>query len=313
MTATLRASPDTAPKRRGRGQSDSSIALVNAAYKIARDAHPITVRGIAYKLFVCGYIASMSKNETAKVSRLLTDARERGIIPWEWIVDETRQTERVNTWSSTDAIIHAAVNRYRRDYWQDQPNWVEVLSEKGTVRGVLRPVLDHFGVPFRVMHGFGSATAVNDLAAETQRADKPLTILYVGDWDPSGLYMSAVDLPGRIARYGGRCRTTRIALALQDVGQGTALPSFDVATKANDPRHKWFTDRYGIRCWELDAMDPNVLRQRVRSHIEELIDAPAWNRAIEVETEEVASMQEFHAAWQASISGQDPKYSEARP
>ena len=312
MTTTLLAIPDTAPKRRGRGQSDSSIALVSAAYEIARDTRPITVRGIAYKLFTAGFIANMSKNETAKVSRLLTRAREEGVIPWEWIVDETRQTERVNTWSSTDAIIHAAVNGYRRNYWQDQPNWVEVWSEKGTVRGVLRQVLEHFGVPFRVMHGFGSATAVNDLAAETQRADKPLTILYVGDWDPSGLYMSAVDLPGRIARYGGRCQIIRIALALQDVGEGTDLPSFDVATKANDARYKWFVDRYGIRCWELDAMDPNDLRERVQNHIAQLIDAPAWQRATEVEGVEVASMQEFHASWKASISGQDGKYVEGQ-
>ncbi len=312
MSAALAIS-DNAPKRRGRGQSDSSIALVSAAYEIARDTRPITVRGIAYKLFTAGFIANMSKNETAKVSRLLTRAREEGVIPWEWIVDETRQTERVNTWSSTDAIIHAAVNGYRRNYWQDQPNWVEVWSEKGTVRGVLRPVLEHFGVPFRVMHGFGSATAVNDLAAETQRADKPLTILYVGDWDPSGAYMSRVDLPCRIIRYGGRCKIRRIALSRQDVGEGTDLPSFDVATKANDPRHKWFVDRYGIRCWELDAMDPNALRQRVRSHIEELIDAPAWDRAIEVETAEVASMQAFHASWKASISGQDAKYLGGQP
>ena len=162
------------------------------------------------------------------------------------------------------------------------------------------------------MHGFGSATAVNDLAAETQRADKPLTILYVGDWDPSGLYMSAVDLPGRIARYGGRCQIIRIALALQDVGEGTDLPSFDVATKANDARYKWFVDRYGIRCWELDAMDPNDLRERVQNHIAQLIDAPAWQRATEVEGVEVASMQEFHASWKASISGQDGKYVEGQ-
>lgn len=305
--------PEPKPSRRGRGKSTASMALIGAAYEIARDTQPITVRGIAYKLFTRGFIASMSKNETQKVSRLLTDAREQGIIPWEWIVDETRTTERVNTWSSTDAIIHAAVNGYRRNYWQDQPNWVEVMSEKGTVRGVLRPVLEHFGVPFRVMHGFGSATAVNDLAAETQRADKPLTVIYVGDWDPSGLYMSEVDLPGRIARYGGHCQIIRVALSRQDVGEGTALPAFDVATKANDPRHKWFVDRYGIRCWELDALDANALRERVQNHIAQLIDAPAWNRAIEVETEEVASMQAFHTSWKASISKQDAKYSEVRP
>lgn len=295
------------PSRRGRGKSQASLALIAAAREIAREAQPITVRGIAYKLFTAGFIASMSKNATSKVSRLLTDAREQGIIPWEWIVDETREAERIQAWSSTDAIIHAAVTRYRRDYWQDQPNWVEVWSEKGTVRGVLRPVLDEYGVTFRVMHGFGSATVINDLAEETQRADKPLTILYAGDWDPSGLYMSAVDLPGRIARYGGQCHIQRIALTSADIGPD--LPSFKAETKSLDPRHKWFVDRYGLDCWELDAMDPNDLRERVQNHIAQLIDAPAWERATEVEQVEVASMREFHAAWKASISRQDAKYS----
>jgi hypothetical protein len=32
------------------------------------------------------------------------------------------------------------------------------------VRGVLRTVLDEYGVGFRVMHGFASATAVHDVA-----------------------------------------------------------------------------------------------------------------------------------------------------
>jgi hypothetical protein len=35
----------------------------------------------------------MSKNDTNRVSRQLTDARERGEIPWEWVVDETREPE----------------------------------------------------------------------------------------------------------------------------------------------------------------------------------------------------------------------------
>ena len=37
---------------------------------------------------------------------------------------------------------------------------MEVWSEKGTIRGVLKPVLDHYAVGFRVMHGFTSATAL---------------------------------------------------------------------------------------------------------------------------------------------------------
>jgi hypothetical protein len=89
-----------------------------------------------------------------------------------------------------------------------------------------------------------------------------------------------------------------------------SLDLIDAATKKADPRHTWFVGRYGSRCWELDAMDPNLLRERVRESIEALIDVDAWSRSIDVEAVEVDSMQEFHRAWAASISGQDAKYSE---
>ena len=54
-------------------------------------------RGVGYKLFTRGLIASMARSEMARVYRLLLTAREQGIIPWEWIVDDTRELERVST------------------------------------------------------------------------------------------------------------------------------------------------------------------------------------------------------------------------
>lgn len=292
--------------RTGRGKSAKNLALIAAAREIAEDCNPISVRGIAYKLFSRGLIASMAKPETQKVSVQLTDARELGIIPWEWIVDETREAERVTLWSNPDEIIRAAVRGYRRDYWREQPHWVEVWSEKGTVRGVLRPVLEKYGVTFRVHHGFSSATALHDIAVETANATKPLTVLYAGDYDPSGMAMSEMDLPGRIARYEGRATLCRIALRADDTD---GLPSFPASSKQADSRYRWFVERYGDRCWELDAMDPNALRERVESAIRGLIDGPAWDWACEVESAEVASMENFHAAWEASISGLGHKYS----
>jgi hypothetical protein len=79
---------EASPKK-GRGMAAKSLALIDAMHSAAKAARPITVRGIAYKLFTAGLIPSMAKGETNKVSRLLTEARERGMIPWEWIVDET--------------------------------------------------------------------------------------------------------------------------------------------------------------------------------------------------------------------------------
>src|SRR5262245_43692034 len=184
-----------------RGMAQRSLGLIAAMYDAAEAAQPITGRGIGYKLFTAGLIPSMGRADMQRVYRLLKDAREQGDIPWEWIVDETRSLERTSTWADPDAYARAVARSYRRDFWGQQPHRVEVWSEKGTVRGVLQPVLDEYAVGFRVMHGFGSATSVYDISQDDD--GRPLIALYVGDLDPSGMFMSQEDLPTRLEQYDG--------------------------------------------------------------------------------------------------------------
>src|SRR5262249_32574814 len=157
---------------------------------------------------------------------------EEGMIPWPWIVDETRSVEALPTWDDPESFGESVMSGYRRNKWDGQPVRVEVWSEKGTVRGTLKPVLDEFEVPFRVLHGYASATALNQIAEDSW--DETLA-LYVGDWDPSGLHMSEVDLPGRLEEYGGFApdgssglEIRRVALIPADLSD---LPSFEAATK----------------------------------------------------------------------------------
>jgi hypothetical protein len=294
--------------RRGRGVSQATIELIEAARQILEEIQPATVRAVAYRLFILALIPAMNKGTTDRVSRCLTMARETGCIPWSHVVDETRKAERVSTWSDPESIIHAAVAGYRKNYWAAQPRRVEVWSEKGTVRGTLAPVLQKYGVTFRVMHGYGSATALHGIAQETAENDKPLTALYVGDWDPSGLHMSEVDLPDRLHRYGGLATIWRIALHSEDVTDNTELPFFEADSKAKDPRYRWFKENFGDRAWELDALSPVVLRKRVEAQIFSLLDIDAWDHATAIEAAEIESMQSVLGAWK-SISGQAQKYS----
>lgn len=277
-----------------RGKSAKSLAMVEAAERILREIQPASVRAVCYRLFTEGLIPDMSKGSTAKVSKQLVWARESGKLPWGWIVDETREPERVASWDDPADLLRAASAQYRKDYWADQPARVEVWSEKGTIRGTLAPVLREYGVTFRVMHGYGSATAIYGAAEDTAASDRPFHALYVGDWDPSGLHMSEVDLPSRLARYGGDAVIKRIALTQGDLN---GLPHFDAATKKGDTRHTWFTRKYGDRCWELDAMPPPDLRKRVEAEILSLLDLDRWNRAVEVEGVEKESMTDFLAEW----------------
>jgi hypothetical protein len=302
--------------------------------RILAGIQPCSVRAICYRLFTLGLIPDMSKDSTNAVGRVLVETRERREIPFEWIVDETRQGEQRPTWDDPQEFGDFVTGLYAKNKWQDQPTRVEVWSEKSTVRGTLRPVTRAFAVKFTSVHGFTSATSVQDLVLERLRDARPLVILYVGDWDPSGLHMSEVDLPGRAEEYtraeweaqnigrepydeeafGPRPRYSdatdvarldvrRIALSAADIADSD-LPSFAAATKGpkadgrkGDPRHDWFVHHHGQRCWELDAMNPNVLRDRVRAAIQAEIDQPIWDRYTAAEEIEKASIVKGIEAW----------------
>jgi hypothetical protein len=288
-----------APPRRGRGLAARSIELIRASVAILAEIQPASVRAVCYRLFTAGLIPDMSKNSTNRVGSLLTRAREEGTIPWAWIADGTRSIDRPATWDSPDDILEAAVNSYRRDWWEQQPVRVLLCSEKSTVAGTVLPITRSFGVGFLSLHGYSSATLVNDVAALSLEDPRPLLLLYLGDWDPSGLDMSKRDLPGRLERYGGRATVERIALTEYDIGHAD-LPSFDAESKATDARYTWFTNTYGRRCWELDALSPVLLRDRIDLRIRDLIDWDAWTRCSRVEEAQRDSLREVMGIWQES-------------
>jgi hypothetical protein len=279
---------------------------------LPKETQPITGRGIGYKLFIMGLSPDMSTKTMAGVYRLLKEAREERIIPWEWIVDETRELEGIVGWDDAEVFVDAMGRGYRRNFWNQQPVRLVVWSEKGTVRGVLRPVLDQYGVQFLAVHGFNSATVVHDIC----QADdgRPLIIIYVGDFDCSGMNMSEEDLPKRFEKYEGahfidlRRLTLKLEHCKRDDGT-EILPGFPASDKGpdergrGDPRYKWFVQNYGDRCWELDALDPRELRSMLEQAIRAEIDWVEWNRCAEVEQAERESMRTMIDAWNNAKNG----------
>ncbi len=277
-----------------RGLAHKTLALIEASAAILAEIQPATVRAVCYRLFVQGITANMGKGETDRVSRALTKARERGLIRWEWIVDETRHVEQRPSWDNPAAFMDVVKRSYRKDWWEDQPERLLVVSEKATIGGTLRPVLHEYGVGFLVLHGFGSATALNDLADFSLRDSRALTLLYVGDHDPSGRYMSDADIPERLDKYGGAAELIRLAVTPGQTA-AFALPTFAAHTKSKDARYRWFLDRHGAACCELDALNPKVLRESVDAAIRARIDWERWQRAELVERAELASLGDFLA------------------
>lgn len=179
----------------GRGRAAATESLIAAMRDILEAIQPCSVRAVAYQLFTRKLIPSMSTANVARVSRLLVIAREEGAIAWDWIVDPTRQMQRVSTWSDPTDFARSVTAGYRRNKWDAQPRHIMVWSEKGTVEGTLAPVLEQYEVPFQVLHGWSGATPIRSAAVENLNRAQDTLVFYVGDYDPSGMGMSELDLP----------------------------------------------------------------------------------------------------------------------
>jgi hypothetical protein len=185
-----------------------SLDLIEAMRVICEAAQPITGRGVGYKLFVADLIESMSKNDMKRVYRLLLTAREQSIIPWRWIVDETRAIERVSTWADPAQYARCVAQSYRRDFWDQQPTrsvWSEGHRAECSTPypGVTRSASIHAG--------FNSATSTYDVSQDDD--GRPLIIL-VGDFDPSAC--SCRGGPPSPAKYEGHHITLKARCAQAD-------------------------------------------------------------------------------------------------
>jgi hypothetical protein len=295
--------------RRGRGLAAETLDIIDEMIEIAEAIQPCSVRALAYQLFIRGLIPSMETTQTSRVSNISVTARERGMLPWGWIVDKTRQEQGVPTWDDLEAYGATVRDLYRKNNWADQPTVVYVWSEKDTIEGTLQPVLKRHAVSFQVFHGWSGATPVRDAAQANLYRKQDTLILYVGDYDPSGMGMSELDLPRRLARYSSddpakkkvsqewvratlealHLQVRRIALTTEDtvaLGRDLGFPAADKGPKPGskgDSRYPWFVENYGDWCWELDALAPNILRERVESAILSAIDRETWDRCLLIE------------------------------
>jgi hypothetical protein len=209
----------------------------------------------------------------------------------EWIVDEGRQGHTPSVWENASGYIETVKHSYRRDNWQNQPSYCEVWSEKGTVRGSILPVTDELGVTVRVCHGYGSTGMEGEIGELFATIEKPITVFYLGDHDPSGHDIER-DIHARVQRSAGKdFEMVRLAIHASDI-KAFKLPPQKI--KATDSRARGFQRQFGKKAAtvELDALPVSELRRRIRSAIEDLIEPTAWARQVRVQQMELECIAE---------------------
>lgn len=233
-----------------------------------------------------------SRRNYNSVVRELGIMRERGSLPWGWITDATRYVRIATMYDSVEEAIQRTAEEYRRDLWSMQPRRVEVWAESDSIAGVVDPVTRKLGVGLFSCRGQSSKDFAHS-AAQTYRAiGKPVTVLYIGDWDPSGLAISR-SLEERLIRYADGAVPIdfrRVALTADDVRHG-GLTSHQV--NRNDRNLKRYEDVCrALRLdpevsTEVEALPPQELRDRLELEILGLIDDyDRWQATLAAEESE---------------------------
>lgn len=292
------------------GKHESTKALEAAIIAILKEQNPATVRYPHYGLlsFNDAFVRTIHQNTRGcyqRVSKIITELRLCGRIPWEWIVDKSRPTYKPTVWENPRDYGASVKVSYRKDYWEEQPALVEIWSEKDTISGVIAPVTDDLGVTVRVGRGFNSTTGVHDIAHHFRHVSKSKYVFYLGDHDPDGRAIEESIRRRVLALGSGPFAMRRLAINVGDIKRFNLPPMrikrFDDGhEKAGLPRSsrgKAFLRKYPDETVELDALPPDVLRRRVKNAIEVLIDWTRWFRAIDVEAAELESIENFVSKW----------------
>jgi hypothetical protein len=126
--------------------------------------HPQTVRQVFYALTVRGVIAKAEIEYQRTVVRLLSEMREAGTIPFNYIADNTRWQRKPSTFVGLESCLRSTAKFYRRDLWASMPVYVEVWCEKDALSGVLMEETSVYDVPLMVARGYSSLSFLHSAA-----------------------------------------------------------------------------------------------------------------------------------------------------
>lgn len=274
-----------------------TLALIEQAVKLIAEyqaqGYDLTLRQLFY--------AHVSRNLLPNTERsykllgdVVNDGRLAGLIDWNSIVDRTRHVRENNHWSGPAEIVRACAQQFQINKWAGQKKRVIVLIEKDALIGVIEPVCRKLDTPCLSCRGYTSQTEMWNLGQRLlgwaqDRGATPV-VLHLGDHDPSGIDMSR-DIEERLQLFlnGVPFEFDRLALNMHQVKQYKPPPN---PAKLTDSRCGGYTAKYGDKSWELDALEPKVLSELVRSNTLKHLDSKLYNQRVKEEEAHRATLSD---------------------
>lgn len=260
---------------------------------------PLTLRQIHYQFVARDWYENTQQNYK-RLGNVLDAARKAGRIDWDAIDDRTRSLRRIPVWNTPESALERIQRSFKLDPWDEQPvkRRIEVWIEKDAALGIVEPTCNALRLPYFSCRGYTSSSglyAAGKRLAAFRDAGYQTLVLYLGDHDPSGVQMTEV-ADDRVQMYSkAEIEFRRIALTMEQIEEHNPPPNF---VKETDSRTKWYMDQFNTEdCWELDALQPEIVDQLIRGHVEPLIDREAWDKTMTAEAEHRDVLKEIISNW----------------
>lgn len=281
----------------------------------------LTLRQIYYQ-FVARGLLDNKQSEYKRLGSILNDARMAGVMDWDFLIDRTRNLLDRKHWDSPHDMLEWSAKQFHNDLWKPQKRRIEVWIEKDAGIGVIEGICHTNDIPYFSCRGYTSVSELHDAAQrirwKIEQGDQ-VTILHIGDHDPSGLDMTR-DIEDRLRTFIARdwsglhmgfglhtrgqikhsmwghmtdkgntwigdtnldpWKIKRIALNHDQVLQYDPPPN---PAKQTDSRFEAYMAETGLdESWELDALEPMVLQRLIATEIDAVRNEDLWDDTVEV-------------------------------
>jgi hypothetical protein len=269
--------------------------LHDAILTVCEEDHPLSVRGVFYRVMSAGAVEK-SEKAYAAVQHEVLKLRRYGVLPYEWIADGTRWQVKQPSWDTAKEALDDTAASYRRALWHNQDTYVEVWSEKDAIASIVSPTTDKWDVPLMIARGFASESFLWSTADTIRRqgeGGKEVVIYQLGDHDPSGI-AAWEHVQTRLSDFAPDVDIEFERLAVTE----EQIYEYDLPTrptKATDSRAKNFTGD----SVEVDAIPTSTLRDIVETAILSWIDPAALRITRMVEAEELKALRAMAAGWKS--------------
>lgn len=231
-----------------------------------------------------------------KVQPLILEWRRQGKIGWSEIIDTSRSRALITSFDGLADYQDTVLQAYKFDYWLHMPTYVEIHVEKAAIVGIVERIVREqqlMNIPLVALKGQASDTSLFDTAVilkERQEMGQKVKLIYLGDFDPSGINIPRTEMVKLTNQFGVRdIDFERICVNPEDV-ENLHLTTHDI--KTTDKSAPGFIKEFGTNQGvELDTLSAPQIQERLAAAIKDCIDYDMWSACKEQEKQDKIKLQ----------------------